>query len=178
MRSTLAMKLICCCGVLAAQLSVWLFLGFADETRRILPVAGWLETVRVYPANMLLTAKLDTGAKNSSIKADIVEILKREDGAWVRFTITNKKGKTVTLERPVVRTAKIKSRRGGYIERPVVLLGICLGNAFKKVEVNLAPRENFNYHLILGRSFLQNAFYVDVDRKFTTKPTCTDTFIP
>ena len=139
---------------------------------------GWLEQVRVYPSAMLLTAKMDTGAKHSSIKAEVLEMRKIDGVLWVYFTIMNKKDKTIELKLPVLRTAKIRGRGGILLERPVVKMGICLGNHYKIVEVNLSPRIDFNYHIIIGRSFLQDTFTVDVAQTFTARPSCKETPAP
>ena len=51
-------------------------------------------------------------------------------------------------------------------------LGICLGNVYKEVEVNLEDRSKFNYQLLIGRSYLKNSFLVDASATFTLKPNC------
>ncbi len=141
-------------------------------TAENLPVVGWLEKVRIDPSGIQLVAKMDTGAKHSSIRAEVLSTFKKEGQTWVRFEVWNKKGKRSVLERPLVRETLIKSRKGDYLKRPVVNLGICLGSIHKIVQVNLAPRSGFNYAMIIGRSFLREAFLVDAAAKFTIKTAC------
>lgn len=136
------------------------------------PIIGWLEKVEIIPIGLQLTAKADTGAKTSSIRAEILEMTERDGVPFVRFKVMNKKGQTHILERPVLRIAKIKNHNGSFYERPVVKLSICLGTVIKEVEVTLAARMSFNYYMLLGRTFLKDSFSVDVSRKFTIKPKC------
>jgi hypothetical protein len=56
--------------------------------------------------------------------------------------------------------------------RPVIRLGICLGNVYKEVEVNLQDRSKFNYQMLIGRSYLKNSFLVDASATFTVETNC------
>lgn len=141
-------------------------------------IIGWLEKAELLPIGLILTAKADTGAKNSSIRAEIIELKQKDGVPFVRFKLMNKKGEEHILERPVLRTAKIKNHSNGFHERPVVKLSICLGTVVKEVEVTLASRMSFNYYLLLGRTFLKDTFAVDVSRKFTIKPQCANVTSP
>jgi hypothetical protein len=51
-------------------------------------VAGWLEKVRVYPGNLVIYAKMDTGAKYSSLNASNLTPFMRNGHQWVRFRVT------------------------------------------------------------------------------------------
>ena len=48
--------------------------------------AGWIEEVLISPGSIRLTAKLDTGAKSSSIHAENVSSFSRGDETWVKLT--------------------------------------------------------------------------------------------
>lgn len=135
-------------------------------------VAGWIEKVKIYPGALIIKAKLDTGAKNSSLNAKIVEQFEQGGHPWVRFEVYDHRGKKITLEKKIRRIAKIKLRSRKIQERPVVKLGICLGQIYKEVELNLVDRSYFNYQMLLGRSFLAGAFLVDSGTTFNTKPDC------
>jgi hypothetical protein len=135
-------------------------------------VVGWLEKVCIYPGNLVVIAKLDTGAKNSSLNASNITEFTRNGEQWVRFNVTNRYSKTVTIERKVHRIVKIKNHDGTPQSRLAILLGICLGSFYKEVEVNLADRSHFNYQMLIGRSFLHSNVIVDPSIKYTTKPIC------
>jgi hypothetical protein len=135
-------------------------------------VVGRLEIVRIYPGNLRLRARVDTGAKNSSLDAQNITEFERGGQRWIRFDVTNHKGKHVTLERIVYREVKIKRKHGSPRKRLVIKLAICLGTIFREVEVNLVDRSEFNYPMLIGRSFMENHLVVDPSVKFVTRPNC------
>jgi len=139
------------------------------------PRRGWLEEVAVDGGKLLLKAKLDTGAKTSSVTASEVIELRRDGRDWVRFRIEDAdeadRGHLV-LERPVTRWVKIKRHSGTAARRPVVELDICLGTKSRTVEVSLTDRSGFNYPVLLGRNFLEGTALVDAGRTYTVKPRC------
>ncbi len=136
------------------------------------PVFGLVEQVRLYPGEILVQAKLDTGADNSSLHAVAITRFKRKGERWVRFQTLDEDGEPVTLERQLVRVAKIKRPEGKPQSRPVVSMGICLGTIYRQVEVTLADRSRFRYPMVLGRSFMANAVMVDPSLRITTKSEC------
>jgi hypothetical protein len=135
-------------------------------------VVGWIEYVTLFPENFKVKAKLDTGARNSSLNAVDIAEFKRGEDTFVRFEVMNWKGRTETIEAQVIRTAKIKQHDSKPEHRPVIRIGICLGQVYREVEVNLVNRSNFNYQLLIGRSFLKGKFTVDPSKTFTIKTDC------
>ena len=135
-------------------------------------VVGWVERVEISPGNIVLQAKLDTGADNSSIHVADLNLFDRGGEQWARFEVTDQDGRTVSLERPVVRMAKIKRHKGTAQSRPVVMLAICLGSHRRSAEVNLVDRSRFSFPMLIGRSFLRPIFVVDPAKKFTALPAC------
>lgn len=141
---------------------------FATEKQ----VVGWVEIAAIYPGNLKLKAKLDTGARNSSLNVKKLEYFKRDDQTWVKFDIRNFKDRMEQYEAKVVRTAQIKRLGQKPDTRQVITLGICVGNTYKEVEVNLTDRTGFNYQMLIGRSFLKGSFIVDPEASFVSQPEC------
>ncbi|MGM0653899.1 MAG: ATP-dependent zinc protease [Thermodesulfobacteriota bacterium] len=139
-------------------------------------IIGWLEMIRVYPGNLKLRAKMDTGAKGSAINAYNLKKFDREKAAWVSFELRANSKKTnakqVFLEKKVIDTIRIKRKGGGLEERPVVNMEICLGGIHKKIKMSLMDRSNFNYQILIGRRDLENEFIIDPSAIFTHKPLC------
>lgn len=151
---------------------VVLLLGPVSASKADPVVMGWIERVQIFPGGLLMEAKLDTGARNSSVDAaDIVEFT-RDGEKWVRFDVSDRKGRTVTFERPLFRIARIKRSSTKTASRPVVKLALCIGASLQEVEVNLAKRTHLNYPLLVGRSAMQGKVLVDSSRKFTKDPVC------
>lgn len=71
-----------------------------------------------------------------------------------------------------MRIAKIKRHFGRSQKRPVVQMGVCLGDVYQETEVNLVDRTGYNYQMLIGRRFLNDRFIVDPDLHFTLKPAC------
>lgn len=135
-------------------------------------IVGWVEKVRVSPGNLVLEAKMDSGADNSSLGVPDVEEFKRDGEKWVRFELINEIGQKAVIERRLVRTAKIKRHIGPRQQRPVVRLGICVGNYYKEADVNLVDRSRFKYPLLIGRSFMADKLIIDPSVQFTLEPGC------
>lgn len=141
-------------------------------------VMGWLETVFLQPSAFRVTAKLDTGAKTSSLHAGSIEHFERNGDSWVRFAFIPGDGKKpIQIERPLVRTAVIKERQSRSSTRDVVKLTVCKNGRDYETEFTLNDRSNFNYPILLGRSFLAGVALVDSAATFlheAEKDFCSD----
>jgi hypothetical protein len=136
-------------------------------------VVGWIEKVRIYPGNFLVHAKLDSGAEYCSLDASNLKKFERDGKEWVRFDLAEKReGKTITFERPVLRWAPIKRHNQEPQRRPVIKLGVCLGNIYKETEVNLIGRKNYEYRMLIGRKFMEGTVIIDPSTKYTVEPKC------
>lgn len=136
------------------------------------PVIGWVETVRMMDAGLLLEAKIDTGADNSSVHIDSYTKYMKDGNEWIRFLLKDSSGKSTMLERRIERYAKIKRKMALPLTRPVVRLAVCLGTVRKDIYVNLARRKKFKYKMLIGRNFLRDSFLVDVSHMHTIQPGC------
>jgi hypothetical protein len=134
--------------------------------------AGWVEKAMLYPQKTVLRAKLDTGAKTSSINAHNPQFITRNGENWVRISITNRNIETAIIEAPVVRHVKIKRHFGESQTRPVILLDLCIGHVRKKEEVNMVDRTGMNYQLLVGRNFLKDTFLIDSGATYMLSPGC------
>ncbi len=153
----------------------------AQAATRELKRVGWVEEVAISEVGSVVKAKLDTGAKTSSIDAEIIDIrktgkeTKTSTGDTVVFAITLENGSKKTFEREVKRYVRIKTKIGGYIRRPVITMGFCIGGRMVSEEVNLANREGFIYPVLVGRNMMKHAdLVIDAGRMFVTRPTCSE----
>lgn len=144
----------------------------ADDKVTIQQIYSWKEYVRVYPSGMQFKAKLDSGAKTSSLHATEIEEFERDDEEWIRFVIENHDDEKATLERKIVRFVRIKEHDGSTQRRPVVKMGICLGKLYKEVEVNLVDRSHFNTRMLIGRTYMENDVLIDPATTYSHTPDC------
>ena len=143
-------------------------------------IVGGVENVRIVELDTVISAKLDTGAKTSSINARIIE----QTDEYVVFAIISKDKETdnAKLKKKIERIVRIKKKNSNddadndnseTIRRPVVLMKFCIAGQLIEGEVNLANRSNLNHDLLIGRNMLEKGqLVVDVSKAFTTNPNC------
>lgn len=163
--------LMCCLGLMLTTAR-----GLGNEDTPVsLPskeIIGWLELIHIHPGQLVLRAKMDTGAKTSSLNATRLTEFDKNGEKWVRFTVTDKNGTAVVFEEKIRRYVKIKADNGLLQKRPVIRLWLCIGDRMNAAEVNLADRSHLNYQVLIGRTFLQGKYLIDSQRTFTVKPVC------
>jgi hypothetical protein len=145
-----------------------------DPPQQTLTV-GWVENGKIAGVDKEVKVKLDTGAKTTSINAEILEKPDKEteSGGTIKFRFLDGEGNKEVFERPIVRWVKIKSREGKDLRRPVVRMRFCLAGRWIEEEVNLADRDDFNYPVLIGRNMLkQGKLAVDSSETFTAEPSC------
>ena len=133
-------------------------------------IVGWVENVLLTEDNLLVKAKIDSGARHSSLHCDCEVVVNQKGEKWVHLKIENFEGKTTELNKKVFRQAKIKRHDGKMQIRDVIKLNIGLGSVKKEVEVNLIDRTGLNYQLLIGRSYLKGDFLIDTNKKFINGP--------
>lgn len=163
----LAMLLLTLCGVSTQAASS------TPPAPVSMPIFGWVEWTYIEPHHVHVKAKLDSGAKTSSLSAVNVERFKRDGDEWIRFQVPisaadggTAEPQLVDMERRLEREVLIKRHGGGPSRRPVVNLGVCLGTEAFVTPVTLTDRSRFNYPLLLGRSALRGRSLLDVEQTY------------
>ena len=149
----------------------------AENAPKARVVLGWLENVVVEPWGLKLKAKLDSGARTSSMHAQNIEHFRRNGDKWVRFRLeshTKNKGErhTFTMEKPLEREVRIKAHGGQLISRPVVNLDFCLNGSNHEAQFTLTDRTGFLYPVLLGRRFLEGVALIDPGATFLATSVC------
>ncbi len=130
-------------------------------------VYGWREDVLIQGVKDKLLAKLDTGALTSSVHAEEKELFERDGKKWVRFIVTDPRGKNAVrtrIEAPLVRIARIKEPNAESTTREVVRLSFEIGERKLRGEFTLNNRTNMLAPVLLGRSTLKDLGWVDPAR--------------
>jgi hypothetical protein len=129
------------------------------------PVLGWREWVALADWDVAhLKAKVDTGARTSSLHAFDLEWFQRGDAPWVRFEIHPWQRSTddaVVAEAAVVSTRDVKSSSGAIDHRPVVRTDLTIGGVTVDAEVTLTRRDEMGFRMLVGREAIRNRFLVD-----------------
>lgn len=151
---------------------VFMLMGLILQSARAEQIAGWIEWAKLDNYDIKFKAKLDTGAKTSSINAEDLKLFEKNGRQYARFSVTNSAGQSVTIEEPVNHTAVIKRHFDKKQERPVINLKICIGEISKMTEVNLVDRRGLNYQLLIGRSYLAGDLLIDSKAVFLISLQC------
>lgn len=147
-----------------------------NDTQTHRALLGFVEWVTIEPVGLRLKARLDTGARTSSLHSKDVEPFERGGERWVRFRVpidaNRHGGAALTLERPIERVVLIKRKGAAPQRRYVVELPICIDGRRHETEFSLTDRENFLYPVLLGRRFLADVALVDSADSFLAKKKC------
>lgn len=131
-------------------------------------VVGWREWVHLPSVGVdWIKAKIDTGAKTSSVHAFDLQVL--DGGARVRFAIHPwQRGALdeTPVELPVHDVRSVRSSSGHAEERYVVLLPFVLAGREVDAEVTLTDRDEMGFRMLVGREALVPGFLVDPARSY------------
>lgn len=118
-----------------------------------------------------IKAKLDTGARSSSVHAFDIETLATDAAGieHVRFKLRpwqRSDADTVVVECPVHDRRTVRSSSGHTEERIVVLMDITLMGRTVTAEMTLSNRDSMGFRMLIGREALRQGFVVDPRRSF------------
>lgn len=131
-------------------------------------VIGRVEWVELPDLKLKIRARIDTGAKTTSIHASRVEEIQRDGEMWVKFFTSDGQGKEVEVTRKVESMQKVANPTGPTTRRYVVRERIRLGKVEREISLNLNDRDKMAYKFLVGRNFLLGHFTVDVARSHVT----------
>lgn len=109
-------------------------------------------------------ARVDSGAKTSSLHAFNIRGFEREDEAWVRFDvhpIQHNRRIVIHCEHKAVDKRMVKSSSGLAETRYVIKTPVKLGNETWDIELTLANRDSMGFRMLLGREAMNGRLLVD-----------------
>ncbi|MTI98816.1 MAG: ATP-dependent zinc protease [Marinobacter adhaerens] len=140
-----------------------------SEQQRPPETLGYVEWVVMKDTNLRLKARLDTGAKTSSLHAVNIEGFERAGEEWVSFQIPlgdhedqptegelDHDDVILEFERPVERTVLIKRKGAPSQKRYVVMMDFCIAGTTHTTQFSLTDRGKFSYPALLGRRFMRD----------------------
>ncbi len=125
---------------------------------------GWREWLALPQLGLgALKAKIDTGARSSSLHVDDLREFQREGRTWLRFAVaTRRRGAgLVDCEAPALDRRDVTDSGGHITSRWFICTTIRLAGVEWEVEINLTNRRNMLFPMLLGRSALSGRFRVD-----------------
>jgi hypothetical protein len=134
---------------------------------------GWRERLALPSLGVpVLKAKLDTGARSSSLHVEWLEVDERDDGTWLRFQVrtTRKGGVSGPCEAKAIGQRTVTDSGGHSTTRWFIEAEIELAGERFTAEVNLTDRRHMLFPLLLGRTALYGRFRVDPALSYSQTP--------
>lgn len=150
-------------------------------TRARRPSVGWREWVGLPDLGVAaVKAKVDTGARSSSLHAWDLEIEPGPPGAenrdgWtetnpiVRFCVhpfQEDDFHVVETAAPLLDLREVRSSNGEVEVRPVIATTALVRGASVPIELTLSRRDEMGFRMLLGRAAIRRRFVVDPARSF------------
>ncbi len=147
--------------------------GTARLTRvakRELTTVGWREWVALPELGLdWVKAKLDTGARSSSLHADDVQLMERDGISVARFSVRpwqRSPDGAVWGELPLIDERSVRSSTGHVETRPVVMGHITVAGHTVPAEITLTNRDSMGFRMLIGRQALRGRFLVNSGRSY------------
>lgn len=138
--------------------------------RSKMEIIGWREWVHLPDLGVQwIKAKIDTGARTSSLHAFDLEISKRGRYDYASFTIHPQQrstGLSLQCRTKIFEYRQVKSSSGHTSLRPVILTTVQLLGLTWPIEITLANRDEMGFRLLLGREAYKNKFLIDPGKSF------------
>lgn len=109
-------------------------------------------------------ARVDSGAKTSSLHAFNIQTFSRGSRRWVSFEvhpIERDRKTTVRCEAPLVDRRLVKSSSGDRERRHVISAELHIGGDAFDIELTLTNRDSMGYRMLLGREAMGGRMLVD-----------------
>ncbi len=120
-----------------------------------------------------LKAKIDTGAKTSSLHAFDIKLVKRGGVSFVKFKVHPIQKNTDLIVECIspLSDRRVVTDSGGHKEnRYVINTFIQMGAVKKMIQLTLTNRASMKYRMLLGREAL-NQFYIDPSQSYLLRKT-------
>ena len=129
------------------------------------PRLGWREWIALPDWNVAhLKAKIDTGARTSSLHAFDLHTFDRDGAQWARFEIHPWQRSTaggVVVEAEITAWRPVRSSSGKVDERPVVNTTLAIAGQCVAAEITLTRRDEMGFRMLIGREAIRTRFVVD-----------------
>jgi hypothetical protein len=129
-----------------------------------LVLIGWREWLALPGLGLpAVKAKIDTGARSSSLHVISLETFDRSGATWLRFAVAPRRrsSRLVTCEAQVADRRDVTDSGGRTEPRWFVRTEFVLGGRRFEAEMNLTNRGDMLFPMLLGRTALCGRFRVD-----------------
>jgi hypothetical protein len=131
---------------------------------------GWREWVEFPDLGIKrVKAKVDTGARSSSLHAERIELFQTRGQMGVRFLVLplqRSRLKPVLCQAILHDERYIKSSNGSRELRPVIRTPVSWGGDVWEVDLTLTSRDLMGFRMLLGREAIRRRHLVDPSRSY------------
>ena len=143
------------------------------QTYKNKQIIGWREWVGLPDLGIKkIKAKIDTGARTSTLDAEHYEVFEQDGVPFVRFRVkygTRKNPREKTCVAALVESRKVTNSGGWVEERIVISTTIQIGSLRKKIEITLTRRPDMKFRMLLGRTTVNQDFLIDAGGSCLTR---------
>jgi hypothetical protein len=133
-------------------------------------LVGWREWLALPDLGIgAIKAKIDTGARSSSLHVEHLETFEREGRRWVRFEIaptSRRRKRPLICEAPIVDERVVTDSSGDRAPRPFIRTLVGVGGEVWGIEINLTNRRSMLFPMLLGRTAMRGRLRVDPAQSF------------
>lgn len=135
-----------------------------------LKTIGWREWVALPELDISrIKAKVDTGARSSSLHAYDIEVFSRGRRDYVRFVVHPVQRETRTTLHCVAELHEhrhVKSSSGHREYRPIIRTLVELDGKRWPIDLTLTTRDSMGFRMLLGREAIRGRFLVNPGRSY------------
>lgn len=133
-------------------------------------VIGWQEIVSLPQIGIAaIDAKIDTGAKTSSLHAENIEFFNKDGQEYVTFDvhpIRKHKEVVIRCKAPLTEKRNVKSSSGCNEKRPMIRVNMQIGDYIFEIDLNLTKRDYMQSRMLLGRDAMKGNVIIDTEYKY------------
>jgi len=138
--------------------------------KKELKTIGWREWIILPDLGVKkIKAKVDSGARTSSLHAFDIKKFTRKGKEFVKFKVhPNQRNSEdeVNCSSPVLEYRKVKSSNGQTELRPVILTRVIMMEEAWEVEMTLTNRDEMGFRMLLGRESIRNKFLIHTGKSY------------
>ena len=135
-----------------------------------LATLGWREWIALPDLDVAhVKAKVDTGARSSSLHAEDIEIFQARGHVKVRFVVLpmqRSRSNAIECEAVLHDERYVKSSNGTRELRPVIRTPVRWGGEAWEIDLTLTSRDLMGFRMLLGREAIRRRYLVDTGRSF------------
>jgi hypothetical protein len=135
-----------------------------------LPISGWREWVGLPGLSIRsIKAKIDSGARSSTLHAFDTEVIQKADGEWVKFAvhpIQRNDTKVIWCEAPILDRRAVRSSNGDVSQRIVIRTELKIFGQSWPIDLTLHNRDAMGFRMLIGREAVRGRFLIDSGGSF------------